>query len=54
MSSKLLAIAYPDAETAENDRQGWVAWSFDVPVGADPGPARLVADHAQPIRIRIR
>lgn len=43
-----------DAETAENNHQGWVTWYFDVPVGADPGPARLVADHAQPIRIRIR
>jgi hypothetical protein len=43
-----------DAETAENNHQGWVTWNFDVPVGANPGPAKLVSDHAQPIRIRIR
>jgi hypothetical protein len=43
-----------DAESAENNHQGWVSWSFDVPVGADPGSARLVSDHAQPVRIRIR
>lgn len=43
-----------DAETAENNHLGWVTWNFDVPVDADPGPARLISDHAQPIRIRIR
>ncbi|MDO9497767.1 MAG: hypothetical protein Q7J48_18840 [Nocardioides sp.] len=43
-----------DAETAEDDHHGWVTWSFDVPAGAGPGPARFVADHAQPVRIRIR
>lgn len=43
-----------DAETAENNHEGWVTWNFGVPVGADPGSARLVADHAQPIRVRIR
>ena len=43
-----------DAETAENNRQGWVTWTFDVPAGAQPGPARLRAEHAQPVRVRIR
>lgn len=43
-----------DAATAESNHQGWVTWTFHAPVGAEPGPARLVADHAQPVRIRIR
>lgn len=43
-----------DAGAAENGRQGRVSWSVDVPLDADPGPARLVSDHTQPIRIRIR
>lgn len=47
-------LATSDAASAENDRQGQVSWSFEVPRDADPGRARLVSDHAQPIRIRIR
>lgn len=43
-----------DAETAQNNHQGWVTWNFEVPGGADRGPAKLVSDHAQPVRIRIR
>ncbi|GEP32447.1 hypothetical protein NSZ01_02150 [Nocardioides szechwanensis] len=47
-------LGITDAETAETDHQGWVTWSFDVPLAAEPGPARLVADHVQPVRIRVR
>ena len=47
-------LGVTDAESAENDHQGWVTWSFDVPLAADPGPARLVSDHAEPVRVRIR
>lgn len=43
-----------DAGAAENGEQGRVTWDVDVPVDAEPGPARLVPDHAQPVRIRIR
>jgi len=43
-----------DAESADDDHLGWVTWTFDVPDGAVPGLARLVPDHAQPVRVRIR
>ena len=43
-----------DAETAENNHQGWVTWTFDFSGGPQPGPAKLMAEHAGPVRIRIR
>lgn len=43
-----------DARTAEDDQLGWVTWTFDVPHGAKPGPAKLRADRAQPERVTIR
>lgn len=42
-----------DAGSAQDDRLGWVSWTFEVPKGVKPGPARLVADGAGPTRIRI-
>jgi hypothetical protein len=33
---------------------GQVAWTFELPPGVRPGPARLIADQAGPVRIRIR
>jgi hypothetical protein len=43
-----------DAGTAEDDQQGRVRWTVDLPTGAEPGRARLVADHAGPVQVRIR
>jgi len=47
-------LSVADAETAENNRLGWVTWTFDLPAGARPGPARLLPEHSEPVRIRIR
>jgi hypothetical protein len=43
-----------DAEKAGNNHLGWVTWSFDLPVAIKPGRATLVAEHAEPVRARIR
>ncbi len=43
-----------DAGTAQEQRLGWVTWTFDVPAGVDPGRAKLVAEGAQPVRVGIR
>jgi hypothetical protein len=43
-----------DAGSAAADHLGWVTWTVDLPAGVRPGPARLVADHAQPVEVRIR
>ena len=43
-----------DAGTAEDDRLGWVTWSFDVPAGVRSGQAKLVADGVQPVDIRVK
>lgn len=43
-----------DAGTAEGNRLGWVTWTFDLPADAKPGPAKLVPEQAEPVRIRIR
>jgi len=42
-----------DAGSAEDDRLGWVTWTFDVPTSAKPGRARLVAGYAAPERVQI-
>jgi hypothetical protein len=39
-----------DAEAAS----GRVTWRFDVPAGARPGPARLLTEVAEPVRVRVR
>jgi hypothetical protein len=36
------------------DREGRVSWTFEVPQDAEPGPARLVADDAEPVRVDVR
>ena len=48
------SLGVADAETAEDNHLGWVTWTFDLPAGAKPGPARLLAEGAAPVRIRIR
>jgi hypothetical protein len=47
-------LGVADAETAKNDHMGRVTWDIRLPTSAEPGPAKLVAEHAQPARIRIR
>ncbi len=47
-------LGVADAGTAENNRLGWVRWTFRLPTGAMPGPAKLLPEHAEPVRIRIR
>lgn len=43
-----------DSGMADDNQLGHVTWTFDVPGGARPGPAKLIAEHAQPAPIRIR
>jgi len=43
-----------DAQTAETNDMGRVTWTFEVPAAAKPGPAQLLADQAEPVRIKIR
>lgn len=43
-----------DAAAAEDNRLGQVSWSFELPADARPGPARLLADQAEPERVQIR
>ncbi len=47
-------LATADAGTAEDQQLGWITWTFDLPAGVEPGPARLVADGAQPVEVRVR
>jgi hypothetical protein len=47
-------LAVADAGTADDNQLGWVAWTFTVPDDPRPGRARLVADHAEPVRVRVR
>lgn len=47
-------LAIADAGSAEEDRLGWVTWTFDVPRGVQPGRARLVPDDASPVPVRVR
>lgn len=42
-----------DAESSEN-HLGWTSWTFVVPNGVKPGPARLLPEHARPMRVLIR
>lgn len=43
-----------DAGAAADNRLGRLAWTFTVPADLSEGPARLVAEQAEPERIRIR
>jgi hypothetical protein len=37
-------LGVADADTAENNRLGWVGWRFEVPAGAEPSPAKLLPE----------
>ena len=43
-----------DAETAESNRLGSVTWKVRVPTTVNPGRAKLVADSAEPVVVRVR
>jgi hypothetical protein len=47
-------LAVADAGNADDNELGWVTWTFEVPAEADRGPARLLPDDAQPVRIYLR
>lgn len=47
-------LAVSDAQTADSNHLGWVSWTFDVPAGARPGPAKLLPGQSEPVRIQIR
>jgi hypothetical protein len=48
----ILGVA--DADTAGNGHLGWITWRFDVPIGVEPGRARLVPDGGETAPVRIR
>jgi hypothetical protein len=48
------ALATADARSAEDQRLGWVTWTFELPNAVRPGPARLVPEGAQPVEVRVR
>jgi hypothetical protein len=43
-------LANADAETAG----GRVTWTFDLPIGVEPGPAKLLPDAGDTLRVRVR
>jgi hypothetical protein len=43
-----------DAGSAAGGELGRVTWTVDLPRDVEPGRAQLVADHAQPVAVRIR
>ena len=43
-----------DADPAATGHLGRVRWKFEVPSGAEPGPARLLPGGGEPARVRIR
>ena len=43
-----------DADSAEDGRAGRVTWPVELPSGVRRGPAKLVAEHAQPVAVWIR
>ncbi|WP_182524632.1 hypothetical protein [Nocardioides dongkuii] len=40
--------------TADAGEDGQVTWTVDLPAGVRRGPARLVADGANPVPVRVR
>ena len=43
-----------DSGSAEDNRLGWVSWTFELPDGVKPGHARLLSERAIPVRVVIR
>lgn len=46
-------LATADAGSAEDDRLGWVTWTFVVPATLTPGPATLTTVGSEALRVRI-
>lgn len=47
-------LATADAGSAEDQRLGWVTWTFELPDEVRPGPAKLLPEGAQPAGVRVR
>lgn len=50
--TRTLVVA--DAQSASDNHLGWVSWTFKVPDETHAGSAKLVPEHSQPVRVRIR
>ena len=48
------SLAVADAGSAKDKELGQVSWTFEVPAGVVPGPATLVPDHSQAVRVQVR
>lgn len=51
---RVWTLGSADAGAAEENRLGHLSWTVRLPDGLRPGWASLVADEAQPLRVRIR
>ncbi|HYN89770.1 MAG TPA: hypothetical protein VER55_14655 [Ardenticatenaceae bacterium] len=47
-------LGVAEVGAAETNQLGWVSWTFELPPGANPGPAQLLTERAEAVRIRIR
>jgi hypothetical protein len=43
-----------DAGTADDNKAGWVIWTFVLPADAKAGSAKLLPEDAEPVPVRIR
>jgi hypothetical protein len=51
---RMWSLGEVDAESRQSSHLGRVTWRFEVPKGVGPGPARLVPEGGEPVRVRIR
>jgi len=51
---RIWKLATADAGSAADNHLGWVTWTFDLPAGVKPGPARLLPEQTEAVRIRVR
>ena len=48
-----VSVGVADADSAEDDRLGWVTWTFTVPETMRLGGAQLSSEGAEPLEVRI-
>ena len=46
-------LGVADEGSAENNHLGWCHGTIELPAGVTPGPAKLLSEHARPVRIQI-
>lgn len=51
--SRTWELGEADALSADEGEVGHVAWTITLPTGLEPGRARLLADNAEPLRLRV-